>query len=80
MTEGQPIARAKLRLEPGTLWAKLKDTTEHALSCGALESIPTEYEFVEDNGMSFLVRILSNLARKDKAKKKQEQKCDSFSA
>lgn len=74
MSEGQPIAQAKLKLEAGTLWAKLKDRTEYALSCGALESIPTEYEFVEENGVSFLVRILSNLARKDEAKKKQEQK------
>ncbi|NEO31509.1 MAG: phosphorylase [Symploca sp. SIO3C6] len=68
------MATAQLRLEPGTLWAKIKDRTEYALGCGALQSIPTEYEFVEDNGISFLVRILSNLARKDEAKKRQEQK------
>lgn len=60
-------------LESGTLWAKVIARTEHALGCGALLSIPTEYEFVEQDGVRFLVRILSNLARKDEAKKKQEK-------
>ncbi len=74
MSERKPISRDTLRLQPGTLWAKVTERTEHALRCGALQSIPTEYEFVEQGGISFLVRILSNLARKDEAKKKQDKK------
>ncbi|NEP52609.1 MAG: phosphorylase, partial [Moorea sp. SIO3C2] len=68
MTEEQPITKGTLVLEPGTLWPKLKAQTEHAIECKALHSIPTEYEFVEQDGIRFLVRILSNLVRKDKAK------------
>ncbi|NEO65262.1 MAG: phosphorylase [Moorea sp. SIO4G2] len=74
MTQEQPIAEGTLVLEPGTLWPKLKAQTEHAIECKALHSIATEYEFVEQDGIRFLVRILSNLVRKDKAKKKQEEK------
>ncbi|MGK7875128.1 MAG: phosphorylase [Xenococcaceae cyanobacterium] len=73
MFEGKPIAQLTLALEPGTLWARVMERTDHALRCGALQSIPTEYEFVEQGGISFLVRILSNLARKDEAKKKQDK-------
>jgi ATP adenylyltransferase len=65
---------SELLLKPGTLWTKLNDRTELALKSGALQPIPTEYEFVEDNGISFLVRVLTNLDRKDKDKKKQEKK------
>jgi sulfate adenylyltransferase (ADP) / ATP adenylyltransferase len=67
------MSEGKLMLEPGTLWAKVKARTEYALKCGALLSIPTKSEFVEQNGMRFLVRILSNLVRKDKAKQKQDK-------
>lgn len=56
------------------LWDKLKASTQRAIECGALHSIPTEYEFVEQDGIKFLVRILSNLVRKEEAKKKQETK------
>jgi ATP adenylyltransferase len=74
MSQDKPSSRGTLTLEPGTLWAKVTERTEHALQCGALQSIPTEYEFVEHEGINFLVRILSNLARKDEAKKKQDKK------
>ena len=47
--------------------------TENALSTGALLPIPTEYEFIEDCGMRFFVRILSGLRLKDEAKQKQEK-------
>ena len=60
-------------LKPGTLWTRIKEQTQHGLECGALQSIPTDYEFVEQNGINFLVRILSNLKRKDEAKNKQEK-------
>ena len=60
-------------LEPGTLWTKVKQTTAQALECGALKSIPTEFEFVEQNGVKFLVRILANLNRKKAEQEKQEK-------
>lgn len=55
-------------LEPGKLWTRVIEQTEYALRTGALQSISTDYEFVEQNGISFLVRTLSNLVRKDAAK------------
>jgi sulfate adenylyltransferase (ADP) / ATP adenylyltransferase len=56
------------------LWNKVKATTERALSCGALLPIRTNYEFVDQDGVVFMVRILSNLVRKDKAKKEIKTK------
>ncbi len=61
----------KILLEPGTLWTNIQKQTKHALECGALLSIPTEFEFVEQDGVNFLVRILANIDRKKEAKKKQ---------
>jgi ATP adenylyltransferase len=71
MPEGIKMAQGKILLKPGTLWTSVKERTEHALQCGALLSIPTEFEFVEQDGVRFLVRILSNLNRKKAAKEKQ---------
>ncbi|MEM7556900.1 MAG: DUF4922 domain-containing protein [Cyanobacteria bacterium P01_A01_bin.84] len=65
-------------LESGTLYKKVIQTTQHALECGALVSIPTDFEFVESGGVYFLVRILTNLIRKDKAKKKQDKDFNPF--
>jgi ATP adenylyltransferase len=65
---------AKLMLPSGTLWQRIITQTESALNCDALQSIPTEYDFIEEGNIRFLVRILSNLARKQKAKKKQQKK------
>lgn len=63
-------------LEPGSLWEKLKHTTEHALRCGALQPLPANHEFVEQDGINFIVRILANLDRKEEAGKKQQGKKD----
>jgi ATP adenylyltransferase len=60
-------------LEPGTLWSQITHQTKHALKVGALQPIPTHYEFVEQNGVRFLVRILANLVKKDEAKQKQDK-------
>jgi ATP adenylyltransferase len=68
MTENQIL------LQPDTLWESVKKTTEHALECGALQSIPTNFEFVEQDRVNFLVRILTNIERKKAAKKEQEKK------
>jgi ATP adenylyltransferase len=73
MLEKQPITESKILLPPGTLWASIKQRTAHALLCGSLQSIPTEFEFVEQDGVRFLVRILANLVRKEEAQQKQEK-------
>ena len=63
----------KVLLEPGTLWKSIKKTTELALKSGALKSIPTELEIIEQAGIKFVVRILANLNRKKADKEKQNQ-------
>lgn len=65
-------------LEPGTLWQKVVDRSKSAIDCGALKSIPTEFEFVEQDGIRFLVRILANLDRKQKAQQKQVKEFNPF--
>jgi len=61
------------RFEPGTLRAKVQARTAHALQCGAIQSIPTDCEFVEQGGVNFLIRIVSNLARKFQSKATQQK-------
>lgn len=73
MCEGMKMPQGKILLKPGTLWTSVKERTEHALQCGALLSIPTEFEFIEQDDVRFLVRILSNLNRKKAAKEKQDK-------
>ena len=68
----------KILLPPNTLKDKIKQTTEQAISIGALQSIPTDYETIAENGISFIVRILINLVRKDRAKKEKDQDFNPF--
>lgn len=63
---------SEICLTPGTLWDKTRHQTRHALECGALQPIETHYEFLEEQGMRFLVRILANLSRKEKANASQQ--------
>lgn len=58
---------------PGILWQRTIEQTQHALSCGALLSIPTSQTFIEQAGARFLVRIVTNLIRKEAADLKQKQ-------
>src|SRR5918996_906976 len=67
------MAREGLILLPGTLWPRLLERTTHAIQCGALQSIATESEIIERDGIGFLVRIVSNLARKEQAKRDQDR-------
>lgn len=55
------------------LWKKVITQTNHAINCGALQSIVTNYEFVEDAKIKFLVRILADFSRKEEVKKAQKQ-------
>lgn len=66
-----PIASSIL--QPGTLWEKTTQQTKFARECGALKSIETEYQLIQQDDISFVVRTLSNLARKEQAIKKQSQ-------
>lgn len=61
-----------MNLVPGTLWCDLLATEHHALASGALKSVPTRYEIIEDGGVRFSVRVLAALSRKDEARKEQE--------
>ena len=63
----------KILFEPGTLWKSIKKTTELALKSGALKSIPTDLEVVEQAGVKFVVRILENINRKKDYQEKQDQ-------
>ena len=58
-------------LAPGRLWQRLRAQTAHALQCGALQPIPTDYVFVEHGGVRFLVRLVEHLTRKDIALQQQ---------
>lgn len=64
---------ADAELTPGCLWMYVEKATAHALECGALQPIPTDFEVIDDQGMQFVVRIVSNLVRKEKAKARQEK-------
>jgi sulfate adenylyltransferase (ADP) / ATP adenylyltransferase len=50
--------------EPGTLWKRLIDTSRSALQSGTIQPILTSYEYVEDGGVRFLVRMVVHLANK----------------
>ncbi|NMG07527.1 DUF4922 domain-containing protein [Brasilonema sp. UFV-L1] len=77
MQEEKPTIYEEILLKPGSLWKRVKEQTEYALRCGALLTIPTEFEFIEQGDVRFLVRVLSNLARKDAVKQKQQTKTSS---
>ena len=63
--DGRGDSQRRPLLTRGTLWDRLCETTVRALAAGALQPIPTDFDYVEDGGVRFLVRILTNLARKD---------------
>lgn len=66
--------KTSLLLPSGTLWTKVRAQHELALELGALKPFATTYDWVEDGGVRFLVRILANIKRKENAKKQQKQK------
>lgn len=74
MAEDKNTASANITLQPNRLWLRTVAQTKYALNCGALQPIATNYEFVEENGIRFLVRSLANLVRKDTAKQQEQKK------
>ena len=53
-----------LFLRPGTLRASLLERTAHARRRGAIQSIPTTLEVIEQEGVAFQVRVATMLERK----------------
>jgi ATP adenylyltransferase len=62
-----PMAERPATFEKGTLWSSTVERTAKALASGALVPIHTEVEVVHDEGVPFLVRVVSSLERKAKA-------------
>lgn len=60
-------------LKKGTLLRLIDEVSEKALNSGSLLPISTVSEYVDDNGIRFVVRILSNLVRKDEDRLKRAQ-------
>ena len=58
---------------PGSLWPQVRQTFERALEIGALQPIPTHFEWVEEDGIRFLVRQVDNLRRKELAQARRDQ-------
>ncbi|MCM1984241.1 ATP adenylyltransferase family protein [Lyngbya confervoides] len=56
---------------PGSLWPKLRARSQQALASEALQPISTYPEWVEQDGFTFLVRVVENLQRKDQVQKKR---------
>jgi sulfate adenylyltransferase (ADP) / ATP adenylyltransferase len=63
---------SRILLQKGTLWEKIVMKTEEALKTGAQLPIPTAYEFIQDAGIRFFVRIISGLQQKDKDRRKRQ--------
>ncbi len=61
-------------LESNNFYQRLKKQISIAQETGALQSIPTAYEIVADGGIDFVVRIVTNLIRKEEAQKKEAVK------
>ncbi len=62
------MTTASLAFAPGTLLRSLRSATGRALATGALRSIETDRHFIEQGGVRFLVRSVSSLARRDRAR------------
>lgn len=55
----------------GQFWPTVLNRTARALACGALQPIPTEQLTLHDEGLTFVVRLAVNLARKTAARQPQ---------
>lgn len=60
-------------LVPGTLKSLALETTQRALATGALQPIATTCDRIEDHGISFLVRRVDSLVRKEQARQQRQQ-------
>ena len=61
------------RFERGALWTKVATRTTQAIERGAIQTIPTHSELVEEGGVNFLIRIISSLAREAQVNVEQQR-------
>lgn len=59
------------RLTPGTLWPAILERTQEARRCGAIQSIATTSETIEQDGIAFQVRLVQALVQKAEAQTAQ---------
>lgn len=58
---------------PGMLWSHIVHQGRQAQRHGAVQSIDTVYQFLEDAGIRFLVRIVTSLAHKQQARQQRPE-------
>jgi ATP adenylyltransferase len=58
-------------MESGTLWQRVRSTTENAVKTGALLRFPTSETYVEEGSVRYFVRVLESLKRKEEARREQ---------
>ena len=63
----------RLTFARGSLFESVAAVSTRALACGALLPIATGYDFVEDGGVRFFVRVLANLQRKSAQRSAQRR-------
>lgn len=71
MTAADPRASACEELAPGTLWARVRERSRHALARGALSPIDTEEHVLPETGIPFSVRRISTVKQKEEALEEQ---------
>ena len=74
--EGRATAPGIRRLRRGDLSRAVRRATARGLEAGALRSIATTSETVEDGGVRFAVRVVDNLRRKTQAAARWQQATD----
>lgn len=78
MVTDPPYLPSSVWLKSGTLWSEIKRQTQLALDCGALQPIQTDYEWVEQENVQFLVRVLTNIQRKEAATQQRSKDFNPF--
>lgn len=68
------MERPDTEFAPGSLLDLLKNSTAHARRRGAIHSIETAQHFIEQDGVRFVIRTVSALTQKDKARRTQAGK------
>jgi ATP adenylyltransferase len=67
------MSHQDLLLTQGSLWQTLRERTEQARRGGAIRSIPTTAETIEQEGITFIIRIVAALAMKAQAATPQSE-------
>jgi sulfate adenylyltransferase (ADP) / ATP adenylyltransferase len=71
VTTVTPVSAARTAWDAGSFFSKLKAQHDYALATGALQPIETQLEYLPAGDIQFLVRILANVSRKEKARQQQ---------